>query len=85
MELAGSLRPAVTVDNYGHLIPGGYNEWIDRLDQPTSPQPNATQAQPERDVECVKSVQLLEKNGRLGGIRTPDPRFRKPSPCFEGI
>jgi integrase len=39
----------VTVDTYGHLIPGADIAWVDRLDGKTTPQQNATQAQlPEK-------------------------------------
>src|SRR6202795_2420134 len=34
----------VTVDTYGHLIPGADIAWVDRLDVKTTPQQNATPA-----------------------------------------
>ena len=34
----------VTVDRYGHLIPGADIAWVDRLDVKTTPQQNATPA-----------------------------------------
>ena len=37
----------VTVDTYGHLIPGADIAWVDRLDVKTKPQQNATPAQLE--------------------------------------
>ncbi len=37
----------ITVDTYGHLIPGADISWVDRLDAKTTPQQNATQAQPQ--------------------------------------
>src|SRR5260370_6002810 len=36
----------ITVDTYGHLIPGADIAWVDRLDLKTTPQENATPAQP---------------------------------------
>ena len=36
----------ITVDTYGHLIPGADIAWVDRLDSETTPQQNATPAQP---------------------------------------
>ena len=36
----------VTVDYYGHLVPGGNRAAVDRLDHPLSAQPHATPAQP---------------------------------------
>ena len=35
----------VTVDTYGHLIPGANVNWVDRLDSKTSPQQSATKPQ----------------------------------------
>src|ERR1700675_3580801 len=35
----------VTVDTYGHLIPGADIAWVDRLDVKATPQQNATPAQ----------------------------------------
>ena len=77
-EQMGHSSIQVTVDTYGHLIPGGNIKWIDRLDSKTSPRQNATPAQPAVGEQIEKLSQVTEKNGRPGGIRTPDPRFRKP-------
>jgi hypothetical protein len=77
-EQMGHSSIQVTVDTYGHLIPGGNIKWIDRLDSKTSPRQNATPAQPAVRGQIEKLSQVTEKNGRPGGIRTPDPRFRKP-------
>jgi hypothetical protein len=41
------LQASVAVDVYGHLVPGANIAWVDRLDAKTSPQQNATPAQPE--------------------------------------
>lgn len=46
-EQMGHSSIQVTVDTYGHLVPGADVSYIDRLDQRTSTQePNATQVQP---------------------------------------
>src|ERR1700720_2074637 len=37
----------VTVDTYGHLVPGADIAWAEKLDAATNPQPSATWAQPE--------------------------------------
>ena len=37
----------VTVDTYGHLIPGADIAWVDRLDVKTTLRQNATPAQPD--------------------------------------
>jgi hypothetical protein len=36
----------ITVDTYGHLIPGADIAWVDRLDSQANQQPVATRAQP---------------------------------------
>lgn len=77
-EQLGHSSIQVTVDTYGHLIPGGNIAWVDALDSKTAPQKNATPAQQDKRRLMVDLMQLIEKNGRPGEIRTPDPRFRKP-------
>jgi hypothetical protein len=57
-EQMGHSSIQVTVDIYGHLIPGANVSFVDRLDvdekaQKTSPQQNATQAQRAADKETV--------------------------------
>jgi integrase len=37
-EQMGHSSIQVTVDTYGHLIPGAKVKWVDRLDSQTSPQ-----------------------------------------------
>ena len=39
----------ITVDSYGHLIPGATINWVDGLDRKTTPQQNATPAQLETE------------------------------------
>ena len=46
-EQMGHSSIQVTVDVYGHLVPGANIAWVDRLDAETSQQQNATPAQPE--------------------------------------
>ena len=85
-EQMGHSSIQVTVDIYGHLIPGGNIQWIDCLDVRTSTQQSATQAQPAMGGKLPEYVQAVENIGRPGEIRTPDPRFRKPLPCdLEGL
>jgi integrase len=66
----------VTVDTYGHLIAGADIKWIDGLDRKTSPQPNATPAQPEPaaaeepEKESLESIVANEDSGERGRNRT---------------
>ena len=67
----------ITVDTYGHMIPGADVSYIDRLDSPqTSPQQSATRTQPGARYLGRRSSQITEKNGAPGGIRTPDLQIR---------
>jgi len=75
----------VTVDTYGHLIPGGNIAWVDALDPKTSRQQNATPAQQDKRKQIVDVLQVIDKTGRPGEIRTPDPRFRKNQGRFYGV
>ena len=53
-EQIGHSSIAITVDLYGHLIPGGNRQVVDRLDEPVMPRwdgiGSATSAQPARPV-----------------------------------
>jgi len=67
----------ITVDVYGHLVPGADVGYVDRLDfAPTRPPKSATQAQPAADTRRTGGPQLIEKNGAPGGTRTPDLQIR---------
>jgi integrase len=60
----------ITVDTYGHLIPGADINWIDGLDRKTSPQQNATPAQLEVLQDEPESSYVAEGNGERGRNRT---------------
>ena len=51
----------ITVDTYGHLIPGADIAWVDRLDTKTSPQQTATQAQPAAGESKEEGTEVIEK------------------------
>ncbi len=78
-EEMGHSSIQVTVDIYGHLIPGANIAWADRLEFKTSPQQNATPAQPETSEDESEEVEVIENYGDPGKIRTSDLRFRKPT------
>jgi len=78
-EQMGHSSIQVTVDTYGHLIPGADIGWMDRQDSETSLQLSATQAQPSEGREEVEVEQVIEKNGAPGETRTPDLRIRSPA------
>ena len=66
----------VTVDTYGHLIPGADVAWVDRLDDPTSPQLSATPAQPEENIDVPDNVEVIEIIGEPGRTRTCNPLIK---------
>ena len=60
----------ITVDTYGHLIPGADIAWVDRLDSKTTQQQNATPAQPEVVDDEPESLEAIEGVGERGRNRT---------------
>ncbi len=66
----------ITVDTYGHLIPGANINWVDGLDRKTTPQQNATPAQPETeeledaDTWSSELIDYAENAGGPAWIRT---------------
>ena len=66
----------VTVDIYGHLIPGADISCIDQLDTPPSKSANRTQTpHSQRNGMSSDVVDLI---GGPGGIRTPDQGIMSP-------
>jgi len=73
----GSIQ--ITVDTYGHLIPGANRAAVDRLDDVPKLQPDATPAQPTEDVEedvPSKLDVLLGENGEPRWNRTINPQIK---------
>ena len=65
----GSIQ--ITVDTYGHLIPGANRAAVDRLDHDAPEQPDATQTQPasRNDAGTVaKTKELFRKSGETTRI-----------------
>jgi hypothetical protein len=73
----------ITVDTYGHLIPGANVSFVDRLDEiprqeeETSPQQNATQAQLREKTEFGIPPELADLIGGGGRTRTYDLRIMR--------
>ena len=76
-EQMGHSSIQVTVDIYGHLIPGANVEWIDRLDSATRTPKSATYPQPGPGGEEIP--QVIGRYGAPGETRTPDLRIRSPA------
>jgi hypothetical protein len=69
-EQMGHSSIQITVDTYGHLIPGADINWIDSLDRKTSQQQNATPAQPEAEDTTPEALEVVEGDGERGRNRT---------------
>ena len=73
-EQMGYSSIQVTVDTYGHLIPGANISYVDRLDrnprkkQPAVQQPSATLAQPCEMANTGTPSYVVDLNG--GGRQT---------------
>jgi hypothetical protein len=82
-EQMGHSSIQVTVDTYGHLIPGANVCFVDRLDEilpekaETTPQQSARPAQPgEMDVP-PDLLQVVDETGGGGWTRTNDLRIMR--------
>jgi Phage integrase family len=75
----------VTVDTYGHLIPGANVSYVDRLDNKPSkktksePQPSATPAPPSEYDGAAILAYMIDLFGGGGQTRTADLRVMSPS------
>ncbi len=84
-EQMGHSSIQVTVDTYGHLIPGANVSFVDRLDEAveqvekTSPQQNATQAQLPEESEAGIPSEVADLIGGGAWTRTTDLRIMRPS------
>jgi hypothetical protein len=65
----------VTMDTYGHLIPGADIAWVDRLDGKTTPQQNATPAQLAVRSGTEIPPEVVESSGGPAWIRTKNQQI----------
>jgi integrase len=99
-EQMGHSSIQVTVDVYGHLVPGADIAWVDRLDGKTGRQQSATPAQPdanqaseEGEVLSPEVVDALRvKDGERGRNRTYNLLIKSQllcqlsyAPCWVGL
>jgi integrase len=84
-EQMGHSSIQVTVDIYGHLIPGANVSFVDRLDETvveaekTTPRLNATQAQLPETSETEIPPEVADLIGGGAWTRTTDLRIMRPS------
>jgi integrase len=68
-EQLGHSSIQITVDTYGHLIPGANRGAVNRLDDVSATQPDATPAQPAAGEEALDPSELKELFGESGEPR----------------
>ena len=68
-EQLGHSSISVTVDVYGHLVPGGNRAAVDRLDD-ASAHPDASYTHPAAELEDLDDGKSLERNGEPPRNRT---------------
>jgi integrase len=84
-EQMGHSSIQVTVDTYGHLIPGANISFVDQLDvvrkqrEATTPQQSATQTQRAPKDETEIPAEVVDLIGGGGRTRTCDLRIMRPS------
>ncbi len=89
-EQLGHSSIQITVDCYGHLIPGGNKQAVDRLDTPLAQAAfhaeSATPAQPSREAERTSArgnladqAVIERRYGVSDGFRTRDLRIHNPA------
>jgi len=76
-EQMGHASIQITVDTYGHLVPGGNRAAVDRLDDQSGAQPSATPAQPRAVAVGERLVRkVLKRNGEPRRNRTCNPQIK---------
>jgi hypothetical protein len=70
----------ITVDTYGHLIPGADIAWVDRLDAPVSAQESANRTQTPSATEYQPEMEVVEKNWLPPRDSNPDMLIQ--SQCY---
>ncbi len=78
-EQMGHSSIQVTVDTYGHLIPGANVNCVDKLDSERALQQTATKQHHPGNIKEADASQLIEKIGGGGWTRTNDLGIMRPS------
>ncbi len=83
-EQLGHASIQLTVDIYGHLIPGADVSFVDRLDEKPKKvakdtKPPATPAQPRENAETEIPLEVVDLFGGGAWTRTTDLRIMRPS------
>jgi integrase len=71
----------ITVDTYGHLIPGADIAWVDRLDSKTTPHQSAPGTHQAQNESEEKSMEVLEKTWLPPRDSNPDMLIQSQLSC----
>ena len=80
-EQMGYSSIQITVDTYGHLIPGADIAWVDRLDAKVSHQQNTTPAQPEQNSLGGGVSEVVDSNWLPPRDSNPDMLIQSQLSC----
>ena len=76
-EQLGHASIQITVDTYGHLIPGANRGAVDRLDDDISTHPFASPAHPEaQEDDAVERPKFFRLSGEPPRNRTENPQIK---------
>jgi integrase len=78
VQRAGGWKTQTMVQRYAHLSPDHIRAAVERLAQAPSASGTGTKTGTRETGEKQREAEVLEKFGAPGGIRTPDPRLRRP-------
>jgi len=80
-EQMGHSSIQITVDTYGHLIPGADIAWVDRLDAKATPRQNATPAQQDGSGSRQESTEVIERTWLPPRDSNPDMLIQSQLSC----
>jgi integrase len=80
-EQMGHSSIQITVDTYGHLVPGADIACIDSLDSRTSPQQSANQPQMNHSGNLEEGAEVAEKNWLPPRDSNPDMLIQSQLSC----
>ncbi len=78
VQRAGGWKTQVMVQRYAHLSPDHIKAAVERLIQTTSAGGTGTKTGTDGEGKNWEDAEAPERIGAPGGIRTPDPRLRRP-------
>ena len=78
---AGHSSIQITVDTYGHLIPGADIAWVDRLDAKTAPHQDAPGTHQQEGQEKQENLEVVETTWLPPRDSNPDMLIQSQLSC----